>query len=259
MYRIYIDEVGNPDLKSSQHEDHRYLCLAGIIFDLEYVKTTFSPDLENLKARYFDSHPDDPIIFHRKELVHKKPPFSILKDNKIETQFNNEFLDLLTKWDYKIIAVLIDKLEHNEKYRTWKYDPYHYCQEVLIERYKLFLEINDSKGDVMYESRGKKEDMRLKNSYSDLWKNGTHFLNAEELQKYLTTKKLKIKPKSANIAGLQIADLLAHPCRRYFYKNILKLDDKKNTFSDKVLEILEDSKFFRYKGIISNYGLKKLP
>jgi hypothetical protein len=32
-YRIYIDEVGNPDLKSSEKEDHRCLCLTGVIFD----------------------------------------------------------------------------------------------------------------------------------------------------------------------------------------------------------------------------------
>lgn len=74
-YRIYIDEVGNSDLKSSANEEHRFLCLTGIIFRLDYVSEILQPELEALKAKYFGSHPDEPIIFHRKELVHKKYPF----------------------------------------------------------------------------------------------------------------------------------------------------------------------------------------
>jgi hypothetical protein len=31
------------------------------------------------------------------------------------------------------------------------------------------------------------------------------------------------------------------------------------TFADQMNEILEKSKFFRYKGQIQNYGMKKLP
>lgn len=48
-YRIYIDEVGNNDLKSSDNPNHRYLSLTGLIFELEYVKSVVSPSLEKLK------------------------------------------------------------------------------------------------------------------------------------------------------------------------------------------------------------------
>ena len=52
-YRIYIDEVGNSDLNSSSNPEHRYLCLTGVIFDLEYVRTVLQPDLEDLKTSFF--------------------------------------------------------------------------------------------------------------------------------------------------------------------------------------------------------------
>gem|GEM_PF-2254388 len=39
-YRIYIDEVGNSDLGSSDNPNHRFLSLTGIIFELEYIETT---------------------------------------------------------------------------------------------------------------------------------------------------------------------------------------------------------------------------
>ena len=138
-YRIYIDEVGNPDLKSSSNPDHRFLCLTGIIFNVEYVRDIFQPDMEALKAKYFNSHPDEPVIFHRKELVYRKNAFTVLKSPLIEKAFNDELLFLLEKWEFKVIAVVLDKMEHNDNYENkWKYDPYHYCYDCWTDRYTLF-------------------------------------------------------------------------------------------------------------------------
>ena len=258
-YRLYVDEVGNPDLNSSADENHRFLCLAGIIIDLDYVIKVLSPELEALKVKYFGSHPDEPIILHRKEILYKKPPFSNLKNPETELRFNNELLDKLREWNYSVITVIIDKREQSEKYSTWRYDPYHYCQEVLIERYRLFLNINKAKGDVMFESRGGKEDMRLKRSFRAIMDSGTHNLSSEDLHLHMTSIELKVKSKQANIAGLQVADLIAHPARRWCFKNFFGMDDAQYTFGDRVIEILECEKFFRYNGEIRSYGAKKLP
>jgi len=258
-YRLYVDEVGNSDLKSSENINHRFLCLTGVIFELDYVKRVLFPELEQLKKDFFDSHPDNPIIFHRKEILKKKPPFSILQDTKIKERFNKELLNKLSSWDYKVISIIIDKKEHNERYSTWKYDPYHYCQEILIERFRLFLNINNYKGDIMFESRGGKEDMRLKKSFRKILDNGTHNLSSEDLLNHFTSKELKVKPKTANISGLQIADIIAHPARRWFFKEVFKMNDEKNTFGDKIIKILIEEKFFRYNDKISGYGAKKLP
>lgn len=258
-YRLYVDEVGNPDLKSSENEEHRFLCLAGVAFELDYSANNLNPELEDLKKKYFNSHPDEPIILHRKELLYKKPPFSILKDPEILKKFNKELLKKLSNWKYSVFAVLIDKKEHDERYSTWKYDPYHYCQEILIERFRLFLDINGSKGDIMVESRGSKEDMRLKDSFRRIMENGTHNLSTDDLRSHFTSLELKVKPKTANISGLQLADLIAHPSRRWFFKTILGMDDGKSTFEDEIIDILEKSKFFRYRGKIYGYGAKKLP
>lgn len=71
-YRIYIDEVGNPDLKSSLNPDHRFLCLTGVVFNVEYVRDIFQPDMEALKAKYFQSDPDEAIIFIEKSWFTEK-------------------------------------------------------------------------------------------------------------------------------------------------------------------------------------------
>ena len=67
-YRIYIDEVGNHDLKNVENPNQRYLSLTGVIFELDYVAKVLFPRLEAFKVKYFKSHPDDPTILHRKEL-----------------------------------------------------------------------------------------------------------------------------------------------------------------------------------------------
>jgi len=124
-YRLYVDEVGNSDLGASQDPNHRYLSLTGVIFELDYVDSTVFPSIEALKRKYFGSHPDDPIVLHRKELVNKKPPFESLQDRDVEYAFNQDLLGLLRTLDYVVITTVIDKLEHQQRYQVWRFDPYH--------------------------------------------------------------------------------------------------------------------------------------
>ncbi len=257
-YRIYIDEVGNNDLGSSVNPNHRYLCLTGVVFELDYVKNVLTPDIERLKNKYFESHPDEPVILHRKEMVNRKASFKSLNKVEVESAFNEEFLALLEKWKFKTITVLIDKLEHQTKYSTWRYDPYHYCMAIILERFHLRLKEVGAVGDMMFESRGGKEDMRLKQSYKNIYEHGPDWVKATDIHDTLTTCELKIKPKSANIAGLQVADLVAYPMYRYALKFYKIKDDGRDTFNERMLEILK-IKIQKNENRMDGYGLKKLP
>jgi hypothetical protein len=167
---MYVDEVGNPDVESSNNPLHRFLSLTGVIAELSYIRETVFPQMEELKLNYFDSHPDDPVIFHRKELVNAKHPFENLRDPNTHKNFDNDLLRLLRNWEYSVISVCFDKKAHKETYQVWRYDPYHYCLALLLERLTFFLEQHNAVGDVMAESRGGKEDNRLKASFLKLWK-----------------------------------------------------------------------------------------
>jgi hypothetical protein len=222
------------------------------------VKNILTPDVEKLKSKYFENHPDDPVILHRKEMINKKSPFRVLSEPDVETAFNNELLGLLEKWKFKTITVLIDKFEHQTKYSTWRYDPYHYCMAIILERFHLRLKEVEAAGDMMFESRGGKEDMRLKESYKKIYEHGTDWVKATDIHDTLTTHELKIKPKSANIAGLQVADLVAYPLYRYALKYYKIKDDGRETFNEKMLEVLKP-KIQKHENKIDGYGLKKLP
>lgn len=244
-YRIYVDEVGNPDLKSSNDPNHRFLSLTGVILDLEYVQSVLYPQMEALKSEFFKSHPDEPVILHRKEMVNKKNPFEVLRDATICKKFDSKLLYFLETWEYCVISICLDKKNHKETYQTWRYDPYHYCLALLLERFVFFLEQNNCKGDVIAESRGGKEDRRLKDSFSRLWENGTDYVKPERFQSVLTSRQLKVKQKSNNISGLQLADLVAHPSRNEILKEEGLLEKQLALFAKKVVKILQKKYYQR--------------
>jgi len=84
----------------------------------------------------------------------------------------------------------------------------------MLEHYCGFLNFYNAKGDVMAESRGSKEDRLLKQAYRELYEYGTQSRAASFFNKTLTSKEIKLKPKIANIAGLQVCDLLAYPIKQ---------------------------------------------
>lgn len=92
----------------------------------------------------------------------------------------------------------------------------------------------------MAESRGGKEDMRLKKSFQSLWERGAEYVDPQQFQERLTSKQLKVKTKTNNISGLQLADLLAHPSRNEILSENDLLDRQIAPFAQKVIEILQD-------------------
>jgi hypothetical protein len=258
-FRLYVDEVGNPDLGASRiNENNRYLSLTGLIMSLDYVRDVAHPRLEDFKRRYFGEHPDQQVTLHRKELVNKRPPFEALRDPATRDAFNLELLGLIEGLDYLVITAVIDKREHLDRYQTWVYDPYHYCLMVILERYVLWLHGCRERGDVMAESRGGSEDRWLKDEFARIYQTSAAVGNNRFAER-LTSSQLKVKPKSANIAGLQLADMIAHPSHtatKARHEDAPLADN----FGGRIAAILEASKYRRrWDGRIGGYGRKWLP
>lgn len=261
LYRVYIDEVGNHDLIHADDPNQRFLSLTGVILESVYTLRVLQPEMDQIKRDFFQSDPDERVIFHRKKLINRRPPFHPLRNLETEQRFNLVLLTALARWEYHVITVVIDKKAHRDQYQVWHYHPYHYCLQVLLERFVLFLHYGDHRGDVMVESRGGKEDGKLKDSYACLYERGTDHIPPERWQVRLTSSELKVKPKSANIAGLQLSDLIAHPSRREVLIEHQMLVDDRDIFGDQICAILRQSKYHRNgrTGQIEGYGKKLLP
>ena len=226
---------------------------------LETVRKQLHPEFEDLKSRFFDNHPDDPVIFHRKEIINAKRPFEALRDKYIRKQFDEALLRIVSETDFTVITVVLDKQRYAERYKEWRYDPYHYCMSVLLERYVLYLDKKGLRGDVLAESRDGKENMRLKRAFRQLNENGAQYITPRKISKVLTSKEIKIKLKTNNIAGLQLADLLAHSSRREILleKQVIE-DSRKNIFAERIVDILK-IKYDVQDGEIYRFGKDFLP
>ncbi len=237
LFRLYIDESGTHNYSTAPQLDKRYLGLTGIIVDSEIYEAEFQPRITNLK-KLFSNDPDDLPILHRDDIVNKTGAFAKLNDPTIEAKFNTQFISLIKDVDYSICTVVIDKTAHFAKYQKSANHPYHYCLTAMLERYAHFLEIR-GRGDVCAESRGRIEDMALKDAYEHFYSDGTYFRSKEYVQTYLTSREIKIKPKDKSIAGLELADLLALPTKLDVLKTNGILTTLTENFTKQIIDLIQ--------------------
>ena len=254
-YRLYVDESGDHTYGYLEDPARRYLCLLGLFVEVETYRADFQPALEKLKQKHFPHSPDEPIILHRKELVNRRGLFGKLKNLENEQRFNTDLLEFFSVQDYRLVAVVIDKKVHIKWYGEAAYHPYHFCMATLFERCCGFLNFYNAQGDVLAESRGGTEDTQLKEAYRTLLRTGTYFRGAEFFQRVLTSREIKLKPKVANIAGLQAADLLAYPVKQEILLGKNLISDPGDVFGKEVCKaIVSKYNHHAYEGRVSGYG-----
>jgi len=279
IYRLYIDESGDHrygkrttavsrvnlkekkiEIPSDEYAElgdfrKRYLSLTGCIIESGYYDKIFCPEMEKLKRKHFAYHPDDPVIFHREDMVNKRGSFWILTDQGRKAEFDASLLAFFGKMEYFVITVVLDKKAHIEKYGRAAYHPYHYCVMAMLERYCGLLNFLNARGDVLAESRGGSEDEELKGAYQGFYSRGTRYWKKTHFQNVLTSREIKLKKKGQNIPGLQLADLLAHPLKMYSLSRY-NLIAEQNDFGSTICTQVE-GKFNRNfsTGIIKGYGI----
>ncbi len=260
-YTMYIDESGNHDLNC---ERERYLGLTGVICSRQHMDAVVAPSMEQLKKRFWPSLPVGQPILHRKDIVWAKGPFRNLHDQCIRAAFDKCLLALLRDWQYTLVSVVIDKHAHRNMY-TRPYHAYHYCLQILLERYVMFLEHRSKCGSVLAEARGKKMDQALEKEYRSILDNGTGFsqdanVNGSRYQRCLTNSQIRLDRKTANQPGLQIADLLVHESRDEVLAHFGHDRPAPRPFQQRLVEIIR-AKYYRHptRGVIDGCGRKVLP
>jgi hypothetical protein len=154
---------------------------------------------------------------------------------------------------------MIDKLDAQSKEKWREKHPYHYLMQILVEKYARFLVRMNSKGDIMPEGRKGVKDDRLQEAYSTVRREGLYYFPAEKIRDRIPHDKLKFRYKAENIAGLQLADLLAHPSHMYV-RSIRRHPVALGQYAGSVKEILVGSKYDRSdQGKIDGFGIKYLP
>jgi hypothetical protein len=189
----------------------RYLALTAVIVRKAHYDTVIVPDLEALKRRHFRYDPDDPVILHRSDIVKRRRWFGVLQDAARNTAWENDILAYIQGLQAQVFTVVIDKDEHRRRYpQVPLFDPYDYSLAVLLNRARGYLNIRGWRADVMAEGRGKVEDAQLAAAYTKLRTvGGGMYGSAPDYANTYPAVAIAIRRKDHNVAGLQIADLLA--------------------------------------------------
>lgn len=261
--RMYVDENGHQAIKGDlRNTRKRFLGMTGVIMEIKSHDEILTPAIDALKVKYFGS---TNIVLHRREIISAEGPFSCLSDDKVRDAFNAELLCIIRDTPYRVVSTVIDKHKLVSKYGEENtYDPYALALEILMQRYHYWMKSVTVKygtrfGDILIEARGKGEDRITRKTYTDIY-NGNGFYHLQKADRYYSSSEIKLKPKSANIAGLQFVDLIAHPSRRYILsKHGLSSSLKDSSYEQKIVDVLIRNKFRRSNGRIDGIGSVLFP
>lgn len=258
-YRLYVDESGDHVFRNVDQPQHRFLCLLGCWFK-NPAYLAFQKNLELLKQKHFPHNPDEPVILHREDMINRRRWFRVLINDKRRKDFDLDLLAVIRAAEYSIVGVVVDKLALRSAYQESAAHPYHLAMGFLLQRYVGFLNHINRVGDIMAESRGGREDRLLAESYTRAYERGAWMVHADSFQAALTSRELKLKNKQANIAGLQLADMLGRPVKQYILRYYKLQDEEVSPFTQEITAIAA-SKFnaHLYDGRVEGYGFVLYP
>lgn len=248
MKVMYLDESGNHDLRPAKiNPRYPVFALGGVVVDRAYERTVIGPQLRDFKVQYLG---DEEIILHTKDMHRLGKGFEVLADRDYRLTFYKALNELIDSWDFKIIACAIKLIDHIAQHGQNALDPYMYSLDVVVERFCKELNNTTDSGFICAEMRNPGLDRDLRTAWEKIRREGTAFAPAAEIDEKIVH--LTLKDKKPNIAGMQLADLIATPVGR----GVLKLPTK----DDEVSRVVVKRKFRRgWLNQHRGYGLVVLP
>jgi hypothetical protein len=243
-YILFMDESGDHNL-SNIADDFPVFCLTGCIFESLYYREVVRPKLDKFKEHFWGTRD---VILRSRDIRRHEGRFAFLHDPDKRKEFYFKLDDLMQGLQFTILSVVIQKHDYMARYGPNVQHPYHLSFKFIMERYAIMMRRRDRKstGRIIAESRGQFEDGLLKGEYNRL--KGASYYQRD----FGNIVNFWMEKKRANIAGLQIADLVAYPIAA----KVLHPDREQKAF-----DIIGD-KFDhapRQRGGILGYGLKIFP
>ncbi len=239
-YIVFVDESGDHSLVSINPEWPLFV-LSFCIFPVQSYIETVTPAIRRLKFAAFGH---DLVVLHEHDIRKRKGAFARLGEEAREA-FMERLTDIIAATDMTMIAVVIDKLKHRQKYVT-PIHPYHLAMQFGLERVTDFLRIEkqiERDTWVVFEARGAKEDQALELEFRRV-------CDSANRDRCTMPLRFLVADKKTNSEGLQLADLTARP---------VGLSVLRPGQSNRAWDVLKPKLFSgRYNCVIGN-GLKVFP
>ena len=201
-YVVYVDESGDHSLVSIDPA-YPVFVLALCVFHKRHYSEKIIPAVEKLKFNYFGH---DSVVLHENEIRKQKGAFAFLNDRGVRAEFMEQVSSIMEASNFILIACVVDKtrLSRNEGSGS---NPYHIALGICLDALHAFLaekQQDSCMTHVVVECRGKKEDAELELEFRRIC-DGDNALG-----RHLPFD-IVFADKKTNLAGLQLADLVARP------------------------------------------------
>ncbi len=240
---MFLDESGDHGLVVIDPQ-YPVFVLGGIIVDADYANGELTAAVRDFKMRLFGH---DNLILHTADINRTKKGFERLKDKEFREAFLSELNALMRSLQYQVVACAIKKDDHLSRYGADALDPYMFSLDILVERFCYEVGSVEGGGRIVAEKRGESLDKQLLLAFESLRVRGTRYMPANRIRSRID--RLECVDKQANVAGLQLADLVVSPIGRFVLGKPTKED----------FRIVQDKFRCDSKGNYAGMGLVVLP
>jgi hypothetical protein len=201
-YVVYVDESGDHSLESVD-PDYPIFVLAFCVFHKRHYSEKIIPAVEKLKFNYFGH---DSVVLHEHEIRKQKGVFAFLSHQPTRIEFMDKLSSIMDASNFILIGCVVDKVRLSRAEGTHS-NPYHIALGVCMESLRNFLAEkgqDQRQTHVVVECRGKKEDAALELEFRRM-------CDGENTGNRQLPFSVVFADKKTNLAGLQLADLVARP------------------------------------------------
>lgn len=201
-YIVYVDESGDHSLASID-QGYPVFVLALCVFHKRHYAEKIVPAVEKLKFNYFGH---DSVVLHENEIRKQKGDFAFLIHRPTRDEFMGRLSSVMDASNFILIACVVDKVRLSRSDGA-NSNPYHIALGVCLEALREFLaekKQDEFKTHVLVECRGKKEDAELELEFRRI-------CDGDNPGGRVLPFDIVFADKKTNLAGLQLADLVARP------------------------------------------------
>jgi len=201
-YQIFVDESGDHGLATIDRSYPVFVLVFCLFENGTYARQVL-PTMAEFKFKHFGH---DQVVLHERDIRKDNGPFKILREPTRKQAFLEELSQLIAGLDFTIISSVIRKDQLVGHYSKPQ-NPYELALGLGLERVHRCLVRRAVRGEAMpvvIEKRGRREDDELELEFRRICDGANYRSDRLGFEPHFV-------PKSANVPGLQIADLVARP------------------------------------------------
>ncbi len=209
MYAVFVDESGDPGLRTVNTEYPVFAVGAVICLEREYA-TRIDRQVKQFKHSVLGS-PD--VRLDSRDIAKQQGPFRDLIARDRRRAFSQQLTELLASLPLTLVSACLNKEMHMREYGRFRRSAYSFTLPFVMERLVYLLTDRHDGAAVIVQTHGKREDRIFAQVWEEQLEGGSYYHAASEFRSRLP--RLDFRPASDNFSGLQLADLAAAACARF--------------------------------------------